>query len=193
MAGQCVTILDFISNALRKEILHCWLEKDHAVSPDAGLVTHLVSVWAPNIAEDLVRLVKGWIPGLIIAIDSPISDFDTERGDEETVSLAACYVAEPARLTVCESLQRFFECLSFAITPPQEGPLSIFNTGNPEYMRRLPYWLISDSFRLPPESVFCLSAEIGPLLLRAPRDESLVDDTLRVHWPMRNLVSRSAP
>jgi len=170
MAEHSITIGEFISASLRKEILHIWLQQDPAPL-DADVVGALVISWSPSIAEELVQLVKGWIPGLLLGVDSPLSDFRGDGG-EEGVSLAASYVAEPARLTISESLQSFFESVHFSADPPAGSALAL----QPELVHRLPSWLLSPDFRLPADSVFCLSAEIGPVLLRAPRDESLLDD-----------------
>jgi len=171
MAEQgSITIGEFIAASLRKEILHIWLGQDPAPI-DAEVVGALVVSWSPAIAEELIQLVKGWIPGLLLNMDSPLSAFRGDGGEDE-VSLAVSYVAEPARLTISESLQSFFESLHFSADPPSGSALSL----QPELVHRLPSWLISENFRLPADSVFCLSAGIGPVLLRAPRDESLLED-----------------
>jgi len=170
MAEQDITIGEFFSSSLKKEILHIWLRQEpEPLDPD--IVEALVETWSPSIAEELVRLVKGWIPGLLLSVDSPLSDLCGEGG-EQGVSLAASYVAEPARLTVTESLQGFFGSLHFSAEAPRGTTLNL----QPQLLHRLPAWLISPDFRLPNDSIFCLSAAIGPVLLRAPRDESLQDD-----------------
>lgn len=87
-----------------------------------------------------------------------------EGSDETGVALASSYVAEPARLTVSETLQGYFESVNFSEQPPSDSLLA-------ELYPRLPPWLVSEEFRLPSDSVFCLSSMIGPVLLRAPRDE----------------------
>lgn len=163
------TVGDFISTSLRKEILHVWLQQDPAPL-DREVVNALVETWAPTVADKLLKLVHGWIPGLLLSIDSPLADFRKASGDDG-VDVAASYVAEPARLTITESLQMFFETVQFAAVPPGGSVLAL----QPHLMERLPSWLKSPDFRLPYESVFCLSAEIGPVLLRAPRDELLLE------------------
>lgn len=175
------TIGEFVSAALRKEILHIWLQQDPAPL-DADVVSALVISWSPSIAEQLVQLVKRWIPGMQLGVDSPLSDLRRDSG-EDGVSLAASYVAEPARLTITESLQGFFESLNFSQEPPAGSALSL----QPELVHRLPLWLMSPDFRLPVESIFCLSAEIGPVLLRAPRDDSLVEDEVEMGHKAQSL------
>lgn len=173
MAEQCVTIGEFIAAALRKEILHIWLQQEP--SPlDTEVVGALVGAWAPSISEELVSIVKEWIPDLVLTVDSPLNDFVDAAAESGSVVLAASYVAEPARLTVSESLQTFFQSVHFSGQPPPGSALSL----RPELMHRLPPWLVSRDFQLPAESVFCLSAEIGPVLLRAPRSESQAQDDI---------------
>jgi len=171
MAEQCLTVYEFISFSLRKEILHIWLHQEPAPL-NVDLVGALVGTWSRSIAEELVRLVKGWIPGLLLSADSPLSDLGGDGSEQSMSSLPASYVAESARLTVSESLHAFFGSLHFSGEAPPGSPFAL----RPELRHQLPSWLLSEDFRLPIDSVFCLSAEIGPVLLRAPRDESLLDE-----------------
>jgi hypothetical protein len=171
MTDQGISVGDFIESVLRKEILHIWLDRDPAPF-DVEAVDALVQAWSPSIAEELLKIAKGWIPSLQLSVDSPLPDLGGTEDDQD-VSLVASYLAEPARLTVTESLQSFFGSLCF----PTEFPASSVFALRPELVQRLPAWLCSQGFELPSDSVFCLSAEIGPVLLRAPSDEAAtVDD-----------------
>lgn len=146
--------------------MHIWLQEETS-PPDMEAVEALVGAWTPSIVAELVRLVAAWIPGVVLDMDSPLADFRGGMGegsDETGVAVASSYVAEPARLTVSETLQGYFESVNFSERPPTESLLA-------ELYPRLPPWLVSEVFRLPSDSVFCLSSVIGPVLLRAPRDE----------------------
>lgn len=157
--GAGGTVGEFITSSIRKEFLQIWLQEEPS-SFDAEVLGAVTDASGQRIAEDLVRLAKIWLPGLQLEVSSPLVNFMVKEPD---VSAAARPDAgEPARLTVSESLQSFFESVDCFEQAPAGTRLA-------ELKSRLPQWFNNADFRLPPQAIFSLSAGIGAVLLRAPR------------------------
>jgi hypothetical protein len=155
------TFGEFISVAIRKELLQIWLREDPS-SFDVEVVTAVSDAACSRISEDLIQLAKEWAPTLALEVNSPLVDLGHADGETDQA-----FATELAVLT--SSLLNFFESVNF-FEPLQVGE----SLG--ELAPRLPSWF--SDFQLPSHSIFGLAAVIAPVLLRAqrlPRSEDQMD------------------
>jgi len=156
-AAPVSTFGEFICVAIRKELLQIWLREDPS-SFDVEVVTAVSDAACAHVSADLIELVKGWLPSLVLEVQSPLVDLGNGDGG---VAHSPAYAAELTMLT--SSLQLFFESANF-FEPLQVGE----QLG--DLAPRVPPWFMD--FQLPTPSTFCLAAEIAPVLMRAQRSSS---------------------